>query len=292
MVSDHWKALISPKVGVIRNVAPQLRGSEEPTPPYLYTATLSNFDFHNVDKTERMGAGKGVTEKDAMASAIGEAIERYCAFQWDPYRTFLAKWNALSPAASISPAELVLYSDDQYSAGKLPYIRWKEDADVTWIHGVEMPSGRPVALPASLVYLVHPVPRHEDFFAPASSNGLAAGPTLQGAILAGICELMERDALLVAWMNRLPAIELDLSTAGSLVTGIQKHYKHFFVDVRGELDEAEAQIEFPRGASQVIGIDQNAMAADSRRRVVRQKSEGLGLGGLGDLPSIKAHSLT
>ena len=106
---------------------------QRPTPPHLYTATLSNFDFHNVDKTERMGAGKGVTQKDAMASAIGEAIERYCAFQWNPHRTFLAKWNALSPSASISPAELVLYSDDQYNAGRLPYTRWHEDADVTWI---------------------------------------------------------------------------------------------------------------------------------------------------------------
>ena len=97
-----------------------------------------------------------------------------------------------------------------------------------------MPSGQQVAL-ASLVYLVHPVPPPEDFSAPASSNGLAAGPTLEAAILAGICELMERDALLVAWMNRLPAIELDLNSAGNLVTGIQKHYRHFSVDVRAFL---------------------------------------------------------
>jgi ribosomal protein S12 methylthiotransferase accessory factor len=234
MPVDQWKALISPKVGVIRHIAPQLRGSEEPTPPYLYTATLSNFDFQNVDKTERIGAGKGITQSDAMASAIGEAIERYCAFQWDPNRTFLAKWKTLSSPA-INPAEYVFYSDDQYKSKKSLYTRWQEDLEVTWIDGIELPSNLKVAVPASLVDLVHPVPRQEDFFAPASSNGLAAGPTLEAAIRGGICELMERDALLIAWMNRLPAIELDVNSAGSLVSGIQKHYARFSVEVRAFL---------------------------------------------------------
>jgi ribosomal protein S12 methylthiotransferase accessory factor len=262
MPDDPWKALISPKVGVIRNVAPQLRGSEEPVPPYLYTATLSNFDFHNVEKTERIGAGKGSTQGDATASAIGEAIERYCAFQWDPYRTFLAKWSTLSPAA-INPAEYVLYSDEQYNSGDLPYTRWREDMDVTWIRGIELPSGLEIAVPASLVYLVHPVPRQEDYFAPSSSNGLAAGPTLEAAILGGICELMERDALLTAWMNRLPAIELDLNSAGTTVSGIQKHYARFSVEVRaflmpsdlpGAVVMALSCDPDPRRPAQVVGM--------------------------------------
>jgi ribosomal protein S12 methylthiotransferase accessory factor len=262
MPIDHWKALVSPKVGVIRNVAPQLRGSEEPIPPYLYTAMLSNFDFRKVDKTERLGAGKGCTQGEAMAAAIGEAIERYCAFQWDMYRTFLAKWKDLSPAA-INPAEYVLYSDQQYNTKDWLYTRWQEDQDVTWIRGVELPSGLQVAVPASLVYLVHPVPRQEDYFAPSSSNGLAAGPTLEAAILGGLCELIERDALLIAWMNHLPAIELDLSSAGSLVSGIQKHYARFSVEVRAFVMPSDLPAAVvmalscdpdPRKPAQIVGM--------------------------------------
>src|SRR3954452_7825087 len=113
MTARPWEELVSPKVGLVRSVSPQARGDEEPQPPYLYTATLSNFDFRNVDKTERLGAGKGRTQNEGMASAVGEAIERYCAFHWDPYRTFLARWKSLSPAA-INPGEFVLYSDQQY----------------------------------------------------------------------------------------------------------------------------------------------------------------------------------
>jgi ribosomal protein S12 methylthiotransferase accessory factor len=234
MPVEQWRKLVSPKVGVIRNLAPQLRGSDEPVPPYLYTATLSNFDFRNADKAERVGAGKGHTEEEAMASAIGEAIERYCAFQWDSNRTFLAKWKDILPTA-IHPGEFVLYSEQQYGSKDWPYMPWQEDLEVTWIRGVEIPSGSPVAVPASLVYLVHPVPRPEDYFAPASSNGLAAGPTLSAAVLSGLCEVMERDALLITWMNQLPAVELDLKNVGGVVSSIYKHYAHFSVEVRAFL---------------------------------------------------------
>jgi len=90
VTAERWRDLISPKFGVIRSIGPQARGGDEPSPPHLYTATLSNFDFRSADKSERISAGKGRTEAEAMVSAVGEAVERYCAFQWDPYRTFLA----------------------------------------------------------------------------------------------------------------------------------------------------------------------------------------------------------
>jgi ribosomal protein S12 methylthiotransferase accessory factor len=223
--------LVSPKVGIIREIAPQGRGSDEPFPPYLYTATLSHFDFRTAEKADRVGAGKGRTEKEAIASAIGEAVERYCGFQWDYHRTFLAKWNDIQ-AAAIPAEDFVLYSEQQYLSKDWPYARWKKDGDVTWINGIELPSQKAIAVPAGLVYLVHPAPRAEDFFAQATSNGLAAGATLESAVLGGLCELMERDALLITWMNRLPTVELELSHAGGVVEAIHRHYAYFSVDVR------------------------------------------------------------
>jgi ribosomal protein S12 methylthiotransferase accessory factor len=252
MPIELWRELVSPKVGIISSIAPQLRGSDEPVPPYLYTATLANFDFRQGEKTERIGAGKGLTEQEATISAVGEAIERYCAFQWDPDRTFLAKWADLRPAA-IRPVECVLYSDRQYGLKNWPYTRWSEDLDVTWIRGVELPSGSEVAAPASLVYLSHPVPRQEDYFTQATSNGLAAGPTLEQAILGGACELMERDALLITWMNRLPAIELDLGSAGGTAAAIQKHYAHFSVEVRAFLLPSD----LPAAVVMALSVDAN-----------------------------------
>lgn len=262
MLGDRWMELVSPKVGLIRTIAPQVRGSDEPLPPFLYTATLSNFDFRKADRAERMAAGKGRTKEEAIASAVGEAIERYCAYHWDPYRTFLATRQAVEQPV-ISPADCVLYSEQQYGMPGWQYQRWEEAQEVTWIQGTELPSGTPVALPASLVYLVSPAPRPEDFFAPATSNGLAAGSSVAAAVLSGLCELMERDALLITWMNRLPAIELDLEHSGGMAATVWRHYARFAVEVRAFLlpSDLPAAVVMalslesdPRRPAQVVGM--------------------------------------
>src|SRR5690242_10909862 len=162
MTARHWWELVSPKVGLVRGLSPQVRDAEEPQPPYLYTATLSNFDFRTADKQQRLAAGKGRTADEAMAAAVGEAAERYCASHWDPARTFLARWGQLR-MPGVSAAECVLYSERQYATPGWPYRRWAADEEVTWLPAVELPQRRPVAVPASLVYLVYPVGRPEDF---------------------------------------------------------------------------------------------------------------------------------
>jgi ribosomal protein S12 methylthiotransferase accessory factor len=232
--SELLRDLVSPKVGLIREIRPQGRGADEPLPPYLYTATLSNFDFRVANKVDRIAAGKGITREDAIASAIGEATERYCAYHWDPRRTNLAKWGDLK-IRSINPQGCVLYSERQYATLDWPYARWTAEQDVAWINGVDLCDGAPVALPASLVYLVFPPPRVEDYFAPSTSNGLAAGETLASAALGGLCEVMERDAMLIAWMNRLPAVELKFDDSSGFSRRIHRHYAHFGVNVRAFL---------------------------------------------------------
>ncbi|HEV7474351.1 MAG TPA: YcaO-like family protein [Pyrinomonadaceae bacterium] len=234
MKNERLRELISPKVGIIREIGPQGRGAEEPMPPYLYTATLSNFDFRVASKVDRIAAGKGVTLEDAIAAAIGEATERYCAYHWDPRRTYLAKWSDLK-IRGIKPQSCVLYSEAQYQTLDWHYARWIPDQELAWINGIDLLDGSPVALPASLVYLVFPPPRMEDYFAPSTSNGLAAGETLASAALGGLCELMERDAMLITWMNRLPAVELQFDEAAGLPARIHRHYAHFGVNVRAFL---------------------------------------------------------
>ncbi|MCU1503011.1 MAG: hypothetical protein JWM12_2365, partial [Ilumatobacteraceae bacterium] len=168
---------------------------------------------------------------DADAAAIGEAVERYCALQWDASRTFVAPWSDVAPAA-IGPDELVLHSAEQYARPGFPLAPWSPRTPTTWIRGTELPSGDDVSVPASLVFLVSAPPRPDDRVAMITSNGLAAGPTIESAALGGLCELIERDALLCCWMNRLPATELVTSTAGPLIDGIVRQYARQGVVVR------------------------------------------------------------
>jgi ribosomal protein S12 methylthiotransferase accessory factor len=228
---DRLEELVSARVGVIRDLSPQSRGAEEPMPPHLYTATLSHFDFRSTERTERIAAGKGTSEEEAKASAIGEAIERYCASHWDPLRISIARCDDLT-SPRITPAECVLYSDEQYRQPGWQYRRWEPSIPISWMEGVELPERKPVLVPAGLSYLVHPTPREEDNLAVVTSNGLAAGATLASAVLSALCEVMERDALMITWLNRLPAVEVDLEQIRGWPGRIYRHYKQFSVNLR------------------------------------------------------------
>lgn len=221
--------LVSPRVGVVRSLTRVARGVGEPSPPILYHAVLANFDFKKADDGERATAGKGLTENDAMAGAIGEAIERYCA-----YHAAVGSIQRVSQRGldrlSLAPPECVLYSASQYARRAFPYAAWNEDVPTGWLPATELPGRRELYVPAFLTYLNYTGPAGEDHYCPPTSNGLAAGPDLESAILSGLCELAERDGFLVHWMNRLPAPEVEFD--GGIAGDIRRHYQRFGAETR------------------------------------------------------------
>jgi ribosomal protein S12 methylthiotransferase accessory factor len=231
MTADSWRDLVSPRVGVIRAVRPQSRGFDEPQPPYLYAAELSHFDFHGTEKQDRTAAGKGWTRESARAAAVGEAVERYCAYQWDPKRSLIARVANVGMRA-ITPADCVLYSAEQYSRPGWRHPEWREDQAINWIAGIGLADGECTALPAGFVYLTDAASGPGEKFAPSTSNGLAAGPSVAAAMLSGLCELIERDALMITWMNRLAAVELQLAAAAGIAGALCRHYALLDVEVR------------------------------------------------------------
>lgn len=223
--------LVSPRVGVIRNFSKVTRGVEEPNPPIMYQATLAHFDYRLAPPEERVAAGKGLTDEQAMRAAFGEAIEHYCGAQVNEPETRMASWTEVKDSA-ICPPEFVLYSDSQYARPNFPHHQWKESDVLTWTGVRELPTGREVLAPAALVYLTSSMSRTEDRLTFATSNGLAAGPDVEFATLNALCELVERDAFLITWMNKLPAPEIDFAGVDGLAADIRNHYAAFGTNVR------------------------------------------------------------
>jgi ribosomal protein S12 methylthiotransferase accessory factor len=223
--------LVSDRTGIIKSLSRVSRGVEEPSPPFIYHATLSHFDFRKADKSERAAGGKGCTPTEAIVGAIGEAVERYCASHVDADRTRLARWPTVEQE-SIAPPEFVLYSANQCARRDFRYNRWDPRDEVRWLSAREVPGDRAVFIPASLAYLTSPVGSAEDYFCPSTSNGLAAGPNLETAVLSGLYELIERDGFLIHWMNRLSPPEVEFPVEHDLADFIQLHYQRFGVEVR------------------------------------------------------------
>ncbi|MFJ1605714.1 TOMM precursor leader peptide-binding protein [Streptomyces sp. NPDC088253] len=166
-----------------------------------------------------MSAGKGMSDVQARASALGEAIERYSGlFQGDEAR-ITASYEDLGEQA-IAPNELHLYSEQQY-ADRAEWNRrdshfhrvcdpFDPARPVEWTPVWSLTRRTHRYLPTASLFYGYRVPRGY-VFSGADSNGSAAGTSLEDAALQGFMELVERDSVAIWWYNRLrrPAIDLD-----------------------------------------------------------------------------------
>lgn len=99
----------------------------------------------------------------------------------------------------------------------------------------ELGSENSAWVPASLVYLNSPSDQPQDFLCPSNSSGFAAGPDLHTALRSAVLELLERDAFLVTWLNRLPVAEIDFAAVGGVVAEIRGAYERSGAEVKAFL---------------------------------------------------------
>ena len=167
--------------------------------------------------------GKGSTPRQSEASALCEAVERYCcAFHGDEirFRRRFADFVKAGESDAIHPNDVQLFSDwqldhaEQINARGHPYnfvpARLDLDTEISWSPVWSLTQGRHRYLPTSMLYGI-PAEHRGSSDLRADSNGCAAGNTLEEAILQGFFELVERDAFAIWWYNRLrlPGVDLD-----------------------------------------------------------------------------------
>jgi len=107
--------------------------------------------------------------------------------------------------------DLALFSPSQYGQTDFLFPRLTPDSSLYWAKGYSLSEDKPIWIPASLVYLPYLYAREEPIFHRQITTGLACGPNLPSAIYRGILEIIERDALMIIWHNRLSCPTLDLS---------------------------------------------------------------------------------
>ena len=109
--------------------------------------------------------------------------------------------------AALDPRSLVLYRENQYA--DLPYAPYRDESVLGWVPARSLVTDRSIMVPAMAVFTSYNVRMTDEFLFPVTSNGLAAGPTLCEAVLAATLEVLERDAFMITWLNRLPGRPAD-----------------------------------------------------------------------------------
>jgi ribosomal protein S12 methylthiotransferase accessory factor len=167
--------------------------------------------------------GKGQSDMQARASALGEAIERYCG-TWQGDEPRVAGSLGDLGARAIHPKRCLLYSAAQYRRReegnrdgsrqhRVP-VPFDPDEPTDWTPVWSLTEQRHKYLPSMYLYYGYPADPSRAFCW-ADSNGCAAGNTREEAILQGFLELVERDSVALWWYNRVQRPALDLASLSS-----------------------------------------------------------------------------
>ena len=217
---DTYRPQLSPVTGVVTSLVPA-QNTPDGLRVYVAGQNLARQvgDLRQLRTGLRsVSCGKGRTDVQARASAMGEAMERYSGvFQGDEARR-TASYEELGDAA-VHPATSLLFSErqfaerDRWNAKKSMFNtvpeRFREDVRIEWSPAWSLTGQRTRWLPTMNLYYGYR--HHGPFFAMGDSNGSAAGTSLEDAALQGFLELVERDAVALWWYNRArrPAVDLD-----------------------------------------------------------------------------------
>ena len=166
--------------------------------------------------------GKGMTDAQARASALGEAVERYSGvFRGDELR-IKSSYRALIGRA-IHPNACMNFSARQYRDREEWNRResqhnwvpepFDEDREIEWTPVWSLTAERWKYVATAYCYFGYPFSAANDFCR-ADSNGNAAGPTLDEAFLHGFLEVVERDSVSLWWYNRTRRRGVELSSFG------------------------------------------------------------------------------
>lgn len=165
-----------------------------------------------------LGVGSSTSFAEAKRTALLEALERFAGYSPNGKKPILrASYEELTDDA-VDPRHLILHSRDQYALRDFPYVKFEEDRPLTWVWAYSFQQHRPVVIPESLVYYGHKYlwkadAKGERPLAFETSNGCAIGNSLEEALLYGLFEVLERDAVLMTWYTRTSPLRIDLESA-------------------------------------------------------------------------------
>jgi ribosomal protein S12 methylthiotransferase accessory factor len=185
------------------------------TSPLCNTAQLSElYKLESNDGLALAGASASIHRQQAHAKAYCEALERYCNVVFDPASVIVATRNELGDDA----VDLELFprcSDDEY---RQPYNFLQppsNTAKMRWVQGYSLISGQPRWVPLSAVYISSAFHYPGEAFTLPISTGSALAAGFEQATVSGICEVIERDALMMTWLHQLPLPQIDVSACAN-----------------------------------------------------------------------------
>jgi ribosomal protein S12 methylthiotransferase accessory factor len=218
----EYRHLIGPVTGVVRELRPDGRA------PAFFNSVRSGPNPALGVRSARglrialraENGGKGVNALQAEVGALCEALERRSACLRGDEERIPGSFRSLAGDA-VHPDTCQLFDPRQYTDrerwnaahGGFQYVcdPFDDDEVLDWTPVWSLTGQRHRLLPTNLLYFGEPVLSGARLPVLADSNGNAAGGCLEDAVLQGMLEVVERDAVALWWYNRTQQRAVDLA---------------------------------------------------------------------------------
>lgn len=175
---------------------------------YVYDYVVASDDL-----VEYHPGGLATDRSSAMWAALGEFLE-FVATTYDDDRVIERTYAEIADRA-LDPEAVVNFAPGQ-NRGR--YHPVGEDAPIHWTKGADLHTGSTTYLPGFSVFVDYNA--HHQSYYPNYSFGSGVHADEASALRRAILELLEVDAAMVFWLNRIECPRIDLDTLSGSVADL------------------------------------------------------------------------
>jgi ribosomal protein S12 methylthiotransferase accessory factor len=208
------------------------------------------------------GGGKGITMLDSLLGAFGEMTERllgtvHCMAASNQIEHATYADLVGRGCSALGPREMPIFAPEQYARQGFEYSPFCEDTFLGWVEGTELLTGGPILVPAQLVLMYYKRHSDEPSIGYATTAGGAVHTSRIQALLHGLYEVIERDAVNVRWYSKLPPPHVELNLSNILPSHFRPGRVRMSTPYIPEIQVLLTTLDTPIAVLTAIAIDQS-----------------------------------
>lgn len=205
------KLLSIAKKGIVGKIREDIYcyNDEPRIPSFTVEIKYRSFSTYSFEM-ERFRRYSSFSKERCLLEALGESIERYSLSVYHKKELLWDSYENLKPRA-INPTEFISFSESKIKPSFQIYNNSREK--LNWVKGVSLNTHKNIFIPAQLVYLPYKLKKNEPVINFSISTGAACHSSLERAILNGVLEVIERDAFIINYLNKLSRNIIDINTS-------------------------------------------------------------------------------
>jgi ribosomal protein S12 methylthiotransferase accessory factor len=186
----------------------------------------------------------GLEESEAALPALGEGLERYCALVYTKEQFIRASAEELGREA-LNLDTIPRCSAKALSLPGCPLTAPSKRAPIRWVRALSLLDGRLCYVPAVMVYLYAKYESPHERICFPITTGCAAHTSFERALLSGILEVIERDAISITWLQKLQLSRIEVDCIPPSLTAYWDRYQRSSREVEYSFFDATTNIGIP-----------------------------------------------